>query len=1055
MSGTNLTTTQFTGKVVDQIGNPVSNTYIYNNRTKVATRSDSKGMFTIDANIGDSLFITHTRYQNFQYIILDVSKSLVIELIPRIDVEEEVIVSSGYQKISRARTTGAFNKVDSALLQQQVSPNILDRLKNVSNVYFDTKNLGSRSTNITIRGLSTINGNMSPLIVVDNFPYNGDISDINPDDVESITILKDATAASIWGAKSANGVVVITTKKGRYNQPVSIEINTTISLSNTPDFRRSYDISIEDYIDVERYLFNNNYGLSDTSSIDRLPFTPVYEMLLARKKGLINTQDSASFVNNLLTTNQEKEYVNTFYQQANTQQYNLSLRGGGKNYNWFISGAYNHITAPLKLNNSNKKNLRIENTFSPAKGLELGLRLFYTQQISSVSPTPDYGSITIGSKRVPYLLFSDADGNALSVDRYYRGSYLDTVGKGRLLDWKYYPMEDYTHNKTTNTVQNLLLGLNINYSFLKNFNLGFNYQQEQQQRDYKETHTIQSFYTRDLINQFTSFSSPTAPLTHAIPVGDILIQTEQKMLSRYGRLQLSYRKTVERFSYTGLVGAEINERKLYDGNNSTFYGFIEDPLSFATLNFNQRYPTYVNGTQKVIPGAPKYFASTNNRFVSGFMNNEIIWDKKYIANLSLRTDASNIFGLTTNDKWNPFWSAGSSWVISREKFFQLKSVSLLKLRTTVGVGGNVDPTRTALPTGGSATNSTTNFYYATIRQLNNPSLRWEKSRQINLAFDFEVFQRVSGSIDWYFKEGTDLYGPALLDYTAWGRSNTVVKNVASMKGKGLEISLQTKNIIRPFLWTSNIVFNYNESKTSDYFDPNAENIYSFILSGGGITPVIGKPLYAIAAYKWGGLDDKGDPQGFIKGAVSKDYPKIRESAFNGDQSGIVYLGQADPKIFGSLSNNFSYKGWFLSANISYKLGHYFKRPSLNYNTLYRSGIGNSEYANRWQTAGDETRTNVPARVYTNYPNFSGRDEFYNNSEINYLKADHVRLEYINIGYSFPFLARQKSLPRNLSLIVNITNLGIIWRSNKENLDPDYYYSYTPPQQFSMTLKLGL
>lgn len=1048
-------------RVTDSTGTPLSGaSIVIKGKKGTGTTTNANGEFTQDVNEGDVLEVSYVGYEP-QSIHVTAAMLNQPSFTVRLKMKDGelndlgVVVNTGYQSTLKARTTGSFSKVDAATLQQQVSTNIIDRLKNVSNVYFDTKNLGSRTTNITIRGLSTINSNMSPLIVVDNFPYNGNITDINPDDVESITILKDAMAASIWGAKSANGVIVITTKKGKYNQPVSIEASSAISVSNPPNFQRADDLSIKDFIEVEQFLFDNNYGFSDTSSVDRLPFTPVYEILLKKRKGVINTQDSINFINDLLTTNSQKEYTNAFYQRAVTQQYNLSVKGGGKNYNWFISGAYNNVQSHLKLNHSNKKNLRVENTFAPVKGLELGLRLFYTQQSSYNTPTPDYGSVTIGNKSVPYLKFSDDDGNAVSIDKYYRGAYLDTVGKGRLLDWKYYPLNDYTYNKTLNTVQNLLLGLNVNYSFLKNFNIGFNYQQEQQQSDSKETHTIQSFYTRDLINQYTSISTPTAPLSYAIPLGDIVSQTAQKMLSRYVRLQLSYRKATKQFSYTGLAGVEINERKIYGGNNSTFYGFVEDPLSFATLNFNQRYPTYINGTNKVIPGAPKYFASTNNRFISGFMNNEIIWHKRYIANISLRTDASNIFGLTTNDKWNPFWSAGAGWVISRENFFHAKNISLLKLRTTIGVGGNVDPSRTALPTGGSATNSTTNFYYATIRQLNNPSLRWEKSQQINLALDFEMFQRLSGSVDWYFKKGSDLYGPAPLDYTAWGKSNSVIRNVAGMKGKGLEIALQITNIIRPVLWTSNVIFNYNESKTSDYFDPTAENIYAFILSGGGITPAIGKPLYAIAAYKWGGLDAKGDPKGFIQGVASTDYPKIKESASNGDQSGIVYLGQADPKFFGAFANNLSYKGWFLSANISYKFGHYFKRPSLNYNSLYRSGIGYNEYTKRWQVTGDENRTNVPARVYTNYPNFSGRDEFYNNSEINYLKANNIRMEYVNIGYNFPLVMRRNAFIKNLSLIANISNLGIIWRSNKESLDPDYYYNYSPPKQFSASLRVGL
>ena len=242
-----------------------------------------------------------------------------------------------------------------------------------------------------------------------------------------------------------------------------------------------------------------------------------------------------------------------------------------------------------------------------------------------------------------------------------------------------------------------------------------------------------------------------------------------------------------------------------------------------------------------------------------------------------------MFGLSTNDKWNPFWSAGAAWNMTNEKFFSKSVFSFLKLRATVGIGGNVDPTRTALPVATAWNDPVTGYYALNIRQINNPSLKWEQSRQVNLAVDFETAkQRISGSLDFYFKKGTNLYGPSPIDYTAWGKTNSIVKNIAAMKGRGIELSLQTKNVTGLFEWNSGLLFNYNESKTTDYYQTNPANVYYFILSGGEIAPVVGKPLYAVAAYKWGGLDSNGDPQGYINGTLSTDYAKIRESAYGGD-----------------------------------------------------------------------------------------------------------------------------------------------------------------------------
>lgn len=740
-----------------------------------------------------------------------------------------------------------------------------------------------------------------------------------------------------------------------------------------------------------------------------------------------------------------------------TNQYSLSLKGGGKIYSWLITGAMNTVKSNLKLNESNKKNFRIENKFQPFKGFEIGLNLFYTYQTDESAPTPTYNSVTIGSKNVPYLTFTDPFGAPVPIDKFYRGSFLDTLGGGKLLDWKYYPYNDYTFQNTNRTVQNLLMALNLGYHFLKHFDFSLNYQLEQQQINDKTFYDRQSYYARNLINLFSARGATVNdPITLVVPFGDILSRSSQKSRSKNIRAQLNYSNTWGNFQYTGLAGWEMRQTKSFDGYGASFYGYNEDPLTYGYVDFNTRYRTFITGNLQGIPNQPRELGNVDLRFVSGFMNNEFSFKKKYILNASLRSDASNIFGLSTNDKWNPFWSLGTGWVISKENFFRIRSISLLKFRTTLGIGGNVDPTRSALPVGTSVTNSVTNYYVVRIAQLNNPSLKWEESRQINFALDFSVLnQRLSGSVDYYIKKGTDLYGPSLIDYTAWGKANSIVKNVAAMKGNGVEVSLQSKNLIRPFLWNTNLIFNYNVSKTTDYYATNAENIYSYIGSGGSITPIINKPLYAFAAFRWGGLNSKGDPQGFINGASSTDYQKITAAANNGDSTSIVYVGQADPKVFGALINSFQFHGWTASINISYKLGHYFKRPSLNYSNLFASGIGNAEYSKRWQNPGDEQVTTVPALVYSNYPQFTNRNLFYENSEINFLPADNVRLEYINLGYSFNNMFKNSSFLNRLTLIGNISNLGIIWRKNKEGLDPDNYYTFTPPAQFSITLRAGL
>ena len=1040
------------GIVVDSSGTPIPGANILNKRNRYNARSDDNGRFQLLAKPGDNVEITHINYNTYSLKLSQLVDTFKFVLFTKEDTEEEVIVNSGYQAISKSRTAGAFNKIDNALLNEQISPNILDRLKDVSNIYFDPKQASNRKgLNLTVRGLSSINGYTDPLIVLDNFPYTGDIDNINPNDIESITVLKDAAAASIWGAKAGNGVIVITTKKSAYNQRLSINVNAATTIGQLPDFSVLKEISNRDYIYVEEYLFNNGYRLADSANLNRPAFTPMYEMLLQRRNGLITAQDSLAFINSLLQVNPYQQYLNAFYQKAVTQQYNVSVSGGGNKYSWQIAASYNQLQGQHRGNEGNKKNIRIENKFKPINNLDIVLNVFYTNSSSKNNVIHDYNGVTIGSKRVPYLSFSDAYGKPVAIDQYYRGGYTDTAGAGKLLDWKYYPLIDHQYRTNKSIDQNLLANITINYDFLKNFRLALNYQQEQQWGTEEALSTLQSFYTRDLINTYTT----KATYKLNIPLGDIVGIRNGGSIAKNGRMQLNYTKRLNKIAIVGFAGGEFRETIRKNPNSQTMYGYSEDPLSFATIDYLTTYATYINGSFRSIPNPPLIGSTNFQRFLSTYINGEVSYDQRYILSASARRDGSNTFGLKTNEQWNPFWSVGAAWNITNEKFFSSSSsVTLLKLRSTLGIGGNLDPARTALPISSSLNNTTSNFPIRKINSLNNPSLRWEQTRQINIALDFEILnRRLNGSIDYYTKKSTDLYGPAPLDYTTWGVSNTIVKNVASMSGNGLEISLISKNILKPIDWASQLIFNYNQSKVTQYFAPEAETIASFVGNGGvTITPVIGKPLYAIAAYRWGGLDKNGDPQGYLDEKLTTDYQKIMEQTQfeNGSNSSVYFIGSADPKVFGSLINSLQFKGFHFSANVNYKFGHYFIRPSLQYGSLYIGGIGHEEFTNRWQQAGDENNTNVPAMVFSNYTQFNNRDIFYRSSDINVLNADHIRLAYINIGYTFKL--GKGSATNKLTVFSNLANLGILWSRNKEGIDPDYPGLVRPPKQISFGVR---
>jgi len=1046
------------GRVVNERGQPIANVTISVKGTSISTTSNSDGEFWLATLDSDAVLVfTHVGMETFELKVSGQTELLITLKTKIISLDGvEIVANTGYQLVKPNEINGSVAVVGEKVINQQTSPNILDRLKNVTTgVFFKTNKIDPKSsTNITVRGESSINGPLDPLIVLDNFIYEGDINNINPNDIESITILRDASAASIWGARAGNGVIVITTKKAALNKALKIELNANVTIEQEPDLFSMSPISTSDFIDVEEFLFNKGFKLTDTASNAKVPLTPVYEILLKRKYGLISAEDSAREINALKSIDSRHEYEKHFYQSAITQQYSLNISGGGGNYGWVIAGGFNKSVSNLKAQ-YDKINLRIENIFQPVKNFQIKLSAYYTSSKSFSNPVPSYNTILDGNKPVPYLRLTDENGNPLSVNTKYRGSYTDTAGGGRLMDWKYYPLEDYKHRWDKSMQQAMIGNIGIQYDLLKKVKLSLNYQYQKQSIN-KESHSgIQSFYTRDLINRFTKLGSTPGTDTFRIPKGDIKEFGNSNINSQNLRAQVNFSNTWNgKHAFSIISGFELREVVSEGGNVSTLYGYIEEPLSYGVVDFLNSYRTFVTGAFERIPGAPVAKATTISRFVSLYANASYVYDSRYSISISARRDASNSFGVSTNDKWNPLWSMGIGWELSKEQFYNFDWLPMLRLRSSIGLSGNVDLSRTPLPISNSFKNITTNYPGRRINTLNNPSLRWEKSRQLNVGIDFALKNHViAGSIEYYEKKGSDLYGESPLDYTAWGRQNSLTKNVAEMEGRGIDIMVNTKNIQGLVKWNTRFLYSYNSNKTTKYYTPSAESIFPFVSSSGGmITPVIGKPLYSLAGFKWGGLNASGDPQGYVDGQLSTDYQAIINEATNNKDnvSNIVFIGPANPTHFGAVINEIAFKNFSLSVNVSYKLGHYFRRPTLSYVTLFNSGIGTADFANRWKNPGDELITNVPAMVYTNYPQFNNRDAFYKFSEINVLSADHIRLEYINLSYT---LSRTK-LYKYVEFYGNVANLGILWRSNNEGLDPDYPSTVKPSKQFTIGLRMG-
>lgn len=1044
-------TTETRGRIVNEQGEGAPNVSITIKGTNRSTTTNSQGEFVLTGlDNNTTLIISSIGYEPMEFKPQGQS-ALTIRLKTRASEMQEVeVVSTGYQDIPKERSTGSFTKIDNATLNQQTGTNILDRLIGVtSGLLFDVnKEDGNpqNKTKISIRGLSTIHGPMDPLIVVDGFIYEGDIENINPNTIDNVTVLKDAAAASIWGARAGNGVIVISTKRGKFNQKLKVDVNANIIVAEKPDFFSLPEISSADFIDLEQFLYNNNYFNGALNSI-YTAVSPAVSIFQRTKNGGLSPSDSASLINALKKSDIRNDLHKYIYSNAVIQQYSVNLRGGSANHSYTLGVGYDRNLSDVQ-SRSDKLNIKLENIFQPVKNLQILLGVYYTANKGGLGK-PGIRSLSIGGRRVPYLRLADNQGNPVSVPTGYRDEYTDTAGAGKLLDWKYYPLEDYKHNKFKSNTEEIYSIVGINYKINKLFALDLKFQHQKQQIQTEQIFDIESYITRNTINTYSSINGETGVVSYGVPFGAILKNTSSSIQSHTGRAQLLFNHSGGDHEISAILGSEIRQARAL-GNSNTTYGYNADPLLYANVDYVNVYRTYTGGYQR-IPDAPS-LSHTLNRFVSLFGNASYTFKNKYSLSISSRKDGSNLFGATANDKWKPLWSAGTAWKISNEPFYKSALFPVLRLRTTYGYSGNVDLTKTAVAVGSYSPSSSINLPYVQIVAPQNPSLQWEKIGMFNIGLEFELKgQTLSGSIEYYRKKGTDLYGRTPYDYTVWGGGGgELVRNVANMKGSGLDVILNSKNINKVFKWNSSLLLNYNSSKISKYLSESAQSITRILGGGTGISPVVGKPLYAIAAYQWGGLDALGNPQGFVNGELSTNYNAIQTESAKAEEGNLVYIGPSSPSVFGSLINSFAFKKLSLSINLSYNLGYYVRRPALNYYQLVSQGSGHSDYANRWMKPGDERTTTIPSFIY---PVNQNRESFYALSEINVLKADHIKIRYINLSYSLNNPASRSSILRHdIQVYANAANLGMLWRANKAGLDPEYPSSLAPSRKWTIGIR---
>jgi len=971
-------------------------------------------------------------------------------------LDEVEVVSTGYQKIPKERATGSFEFVDNKLFNRKVSTDFLSRLEDIVPGISREKSFDrTRFPFVNVRGVSTMRSYAWPLIVIDGMPYKGDLNwvngtsffgdfnNINPNDIENITVLKDAAAASIWGAQAGNGVIVITTKRGKYNQPLQVSFNSNLTIEDKPDLYAIPQMSSKDYMEVEKFLFEKGaYNFKLNEVFNR--FSPVQILLMKQQKGMLTAEQVQAEFEKMEKVDTRDQFLKYIYRKGVKQQYNAQISGGGQAINYLFSAGLDKNLNNIVNSSYDKVNLRSSAQMSPIKNMNIGVGITYTNSkfMEKNASSTAYGNLQGGN--YPYTQLADENGKPLVVEGVgVNPFFLDTLSAyNKLLDWKYRPLEDLDLMTGSVDINDIVLDFNTEYKlpFGLTASMVYNYRNQQQNQDnWKSVH---SYEMRSMINTFTEWDY--TPVKRNLPLGDNFYILNTKGIMHQGRFQLSFdRKFNDLHALSSIVGAEIKDSKTvtYSAN---YWGYNKEHLTWQPVDLVSVFPwaNGILGYNKIY--SPQESQNRVSRFTSYFGNASYTFKDRYIASGSVRKDASNMFGVKTNNKAQPFWSAGAAWLISNEVFFKSqKIVEYLKLRATFGYNGNVNNTVSAYPIMDVSAypDFVTGNIYSNISTPPNPKLRWENVGMLNFGLDFGLKNnRVSGSLEYYVKNSTDLIAPALIDATSG--FNMLNINSANMQGKGVDVNLQTININKTnFKWISNLVFAYNRTKVTKSYSSNEDGRY-YVSGGRILTPFEGFDVYSALGFEWKGLDAvNGKPIGFFDGKESNDYSAI----FNETKvSDMVNKGSMQPVYFGSFRNTINYHAFELSFNISYQLGHKFRRLSFDSNGFWDREVGHKDYELRWQKPGDELHTNVPALTY---PLSYNESQFYAYSAALIEPADQIKLRDIQLGYNLTSL--NKKLFKEFRVYGYVNNICTIWRANKLGLDPEFGQTYPDPRSYSL------
>jgi len=1090
-----------TGKVIDaQDKLPMPGVSIYVENKSIATKTgqsgiiESTGVGTVTDMDGNfkleitkdvkSLRVSFIGYESY-LIDLTSQSHYTVNLKSDLNQLQEVVVT-GYQKIEKRKLTSALVKVDMENIQQAGVASV-DQLLigQVAGVAITPGNgAPGGAAKIRIRGTASLSGPQDPLWVLDGLPLEGNdapkfndkenidqlnnfsIAGLNPDDIKDITILKDAAATAIYGARVANGVIVITTKKGRKGR-MAVNFTANTFVTQKPDFSKLNLMDANQKVDFELGLASRpelTYR-DDKGAISRILNTSG-ELGAYRAGGFSALTPGTQQAINALRANQTN-WGDLLYRTAVNQQYGLSLSGGGEKSDYYFSLGYYDEKGATIGTGFERYNITLKNNYEVSDKLKVGVGLFGTQSknTSYISDTDAFTNPGNYSRNAnPYLSPLDADGNYV-YDKDIQG-YSD-----RYVPFNF--LEERNNTSYQLKTRALKAIFDLEYKVTDDLKLTSQIGLQMDNSDTEKYAGKETYFTRKEREKTRRFKN--GGFYYFLPDGGIIQNWDTDFFQYNIKTQLTYNKTLgEKHELDLLVGNEL--RRTYNTNiYSRGYGYNRQTGTTSQILF----------PDQSLADSPEYktYARTHNEnaFASFYATASYTYDRKYTVFGSVRYDGSDLFGVDPKYKYLPLWSISGSWLASEESFLKdnVPTISNLRFRGSYGLQGNIDKNTSPFVVGNYGNVSILpgqTEQTIVVTSPPNSKLRWEKTENVNVGFDLGVLKnRISVAADMYGRKSTDLLGVRALPLENGFEYTNM--NWAQVTNKGYEISLTTKNIDNQnFKWTTNFNLAHNKSNI-DRIEVRAN---SYLPSGEGY------PVNAVFALKTAGIDANGYPQfvgsdGQVVSAIEffqlyDPYADIIPGELaqsrlteNADKfrSLFSYVGDRDPKYTGGLINTFKIKNFDVTVSAAFNLKQtVVKTPPYNGTQLDRGQNYTTDVLNAWSPTN--TGSNLPGIVGKGDPftdnSWMAYQWFSSSNPINtYALLDtwveemsYMRISSIRLGYSLPKTVTDKMNIQNVRFSVEGRNLFVISSDYKGYFDPETFGNiYAQPIPRSVTLGLNV